>query len=221
MRSPQPTLGGTQGTRRNLLARMARESQTVWLGAEEGTRQLQPQDLGQGLPSHPEGCQAGRGSSELSRRKELLTEGSVQRRGHPEGSGRPVLTAVKHRGAGPAQRGCPGGPRASAPAGVCGRPGGRQGGWATCMAASERQQGCRRAPGGRQGNQRRSEEGKGVHGGGQRAGGGAQRAGGPIRTAPPPLSPILGLHGTLHLGKSSTVPWGKQGLRPWEATIQP
>lgn len=41
------------------------------------------------------------------------------------------------------------------------------------------------------------------------------------QAAPPPLSPVLGLHGTLHLGKSSTVPRGKQGLRPWEATIQP
>ena len=162
---PPTYLGGHTGHTRKPFSKDGSGIPNRMAGGGGGNRQLQPQDLGQGLPSHPEGCQAGRGSSELSRRKELLTEGSAQRRGRPEGSRRPVLTAVKHRGAGPAQCGCPGGPsRGPYGISICWgvwQAWGWQGGWATCVAASERQQGCRGAPGGRQGIQSREVQNAG------------------------------------------------------------
>lgn len=64
----------------------------------------------QALPSSPEGSQAARDSCELSRSRDPLIHREAPREGPVlERDGRPVPTAVKHRGAGPARCGRPAG----------------------------------------------------------------------------------------------------------------
>lgn len=197
------------------------------MGSRGGKQAAAAPGPGQGLPSSPEGSQAARDSCELSGRTDPLTQGEAPREGPVlERGGRPVPTAVRHRGAGPAgcghPAGCGQGPRGAS---IC---------WAVWQAWGAGEAGVGGSgkvggPQGQAGDRAGDPQGGvgGVQGGsGQQEGfmGGGQRAGwrwavtegrGSFQDSPPRVSPVSGLHGAPHLDEfHGPARWGKRGQRP-------